>query len=117
VESRLALLSADRFKFWNRCTLSEVVPKDGDVDVFGKSRYQTEGFRERRAASKKKPRMLGRQAVEQNIERPSDPEVFLDVLFGRAKASRGCEKNVAAVLLTALEELRKAGTHRARLAE
>jgi hypothetical protein len=61
--------------------------------------------------------MGSRQAVEKDIERLGDPEVFFDILLGRAESGSGSEKDVAAVLRTGFEELRKAGIHRARLAE
>jgi uncharacterized protein (TIGR03437 family) len=44
VQPHLALLSAHGLKFRHGCRLSQVLPKDGDVDVFGKSRNQPVGW-------------------------------------------------------------------------
>ena len=64
IEPRLALFSAQCFEFLNGGCLSEVLPKYSDVDVFGKSRYQPVGFRERRSALEEKSRMASGQAIE-----------------------------------------------------
>ena len=61
--------------------------------------------------------MTSAKAVEQDIERPSDPEVLFDVLFRRAESSRGAKKDIAAVSRSGIEELRKTGIHHARLGE
>ena len=45
----------------------------------------------------KQARAVRRQPIKQRVERPADPEVLLDVLFGRAEASSGCREQVAAV--------------------
>lgn len=61
--------------------------------------------------------MASVEAIEKNIKRPGDPEVFFDVLFRCAESSRSAEKDVAAVLRRSFEELRKTGIRHARLGE
>src|SRR5579863_4968438 len=116
IEARLAFLSAHVLKLWNGRCLPKVLPKYGDVDVFGKSRDQAVGFRERRSALEEKSRMPNRQAIKKNVESPSDPEVFFNILFRRAESSRGTEKNVSAILWRCFKEPRKSRIHRAGLA-
>lgn len=55
------------------------------------------------------------QAVKESVQRPCDPEIFLDVLFRRAEAACGTEEYVAAVLRSCAEEFRKAGIYDGRL--
>ena len=117
IDPRLALLSAHVRKLLNGRCLPEVLPKYGDVDVFGNSRYHPLGFRERRSALEEKSRMASRQAIKKDVESPGSPEVFFHVLFRRAKPNCGTEKNISAILRRCFKELRKAGIHRAGLAE
>src|SRR3546814_709771 len=45
IESGTALLPAECGQFLDRCRQSQIVAKNGDVDVLGKALDQTEGFR------------------------------------------------------------------------
>lgn len=46
VKSGTSLLATQRFEFLNGCSLSEVVSKNRDVDVFGEAINQSERLRQ-----------------------------------------------------------------------
>jgi hypothetical protein len=96
---------------------TQILPKDGNIDVLRKSRDQAVGFRQRSPSFEEQPRLTSGQAIEKHIERPGDPEIFLNVLLRRAEPACGAKEYVAAVLRSCFEELRKAGIHHDRLVE
>ena len=101
IESRLALLSAHGLKLPNGCGLPKVLPKDGDVDVFGKPGNQAVGFRQRRSALEEKSRM----AAGKPLKRTSSVQVtqksfstFCSGVPSRAAALRKRRGGPAALL-------------------
>jgi hypothetical protein len=64
IQSRLALLPAQRFELRYGSFLPEVLPKDSDIDVFGKSRDQPVGFRQRSSTFEAKTRMASGESIK-----------------------------------------------------
>jgi hypothetical protein len=114
VKSATSPLTAQRFEFLNGCGLSEVVAKNGDVDVFGEAINQCERLRQRSSAFEQQARRSCRQAIEENVERPADPEIFLDVLNGGAE-SAGCgQEQVATRIVAGGDHVPKGRVHHGR---
>src|SRR5207244_2888144 len=62
-----------------------------------KSLNQTKGLRQRGSALEQEARSLDWPSVKQRIECPAHPEVFLDVLLGRADSPSGRDEEVATI--------------------
>ena len=97
VELSPSFFRTQAFKCIDRGWLAEVVAKNGDVDVFGKSLNQAEGFRQGCSALEQQARRTGRSALEQRIERPAHPKVLLDVLLGRSDPPSGRDEQIATI--------------------
>ena len=57
-----------------------------EADVFGKPGDQAMALREGRAALEQQPGLISTSSVEQQVQRPAHPEVFLYILNGRTQS-------------------------------
>src|SRR3546814_12816951 len=72
IESGIALLPAECGQFLDRCRQSQIVAKNGAVDVLGKALDQTAGFGKRGAALKEQARSSP-AGVEQGSQPTAHP--------------------------------------------
>ena len=97
IELGAALFSGKAIQVYRLDGLTQVLAKHRDIDVFGKSRDKSKGFRKRCAAFEEQPRAPSRQPVEQHVQCPADPEILFNVLHGSAKTRRCTPKQIAPV--------------------
>lgn len=97
VEPGDAFFTAQSLQLLDCCGFPDVLTKDGNVDVFGESLDQAVAFGELCSALERQAWATGFKTVEEGVEGPAYPEVFLDVLFGSAESAGGREKQVAAL--------------------
>jgi hypothetical protein len=97
IESLSALLSAQRVKFCRLCMLTKIIAENRYIDIFRKSRNQTECFRQGGAALEQQPRAACGEPVKQCIQCPADPEVFLDILHRCPQSGGGTQEQIAPV--------------------
>jgi hypothetical protein len=76
---------------------------------------QTKRLRERGATFEEEEWiLLGGRPVEERIERPTDPEVLLDVLNGRPKSASGCQEQVVPLVIPGSDHLMEDVVHHGR---
>ncbi len=112
LQAGVALLAAQSFQLLDGRGLSNVLPEDSDVDVFGEAFDQAVTFGERGATFEEQARATGLQFVEERIERPANPEVFFDILLIGAEPVGSADKEVAALLVARRQYGLKALGHR-----
>ena len=99
VEAGGAFFAAQFLQLLDCCGLPDVLTKDGNVDIFGESLDQAVAFGERCSPLEEQARTTGFEAIEERIEGPAYPEVFLDVLFCGAEPVGSGEIQIAAFAL------------------
>lgn len=99
IQAGVALLPAQSFQLLEGRGLADVLPEHGDVDVFGEAFNQAKAFGERCTTLEEKARPTDLQLIEERVESPANPEVFLDVLLIGAEAVSSTDKEIAALVI------------------
>jgi hypothetical protein len=97
IKFRLSFFSGQFLHIRDRGRLVQVLTEYRDVDVFRKAADEIVVLRQRCAAFEEKAWAPLWKPVIENIERPANPEILLDILHRCTKSARCGEKNIEAV--------------------
>jgi hypothetical protein len=99
IEASPSLLAPEQFELGDRGRFAEVGTKHRDVDVLREAVNEAKRLREGRAALEQESGQPRAESVEEEIERPADPEVFLDVLDRGAQTTSRREEEFPAFVV------------------
>jgi len=111
VKAGAPFLAGERFEFFEGRALSDVITKNGDVYVLGKTVNQSERLRERGAALEEQAGTAGWQTIEPCIEGLADPEVLFNVLLRRGDAPSRRGEQIPPVALGCRNDACIGGVH------